>query len=470
MLLRRRPALTAFLLFWAGILLYRHYGVFLWIGLGASLLALLGFRLALLLLFLPLGALYLRGVGLAQGPEHVTKFPQGAFLIRGVQEREAKVLAYLSDQGQEPAQGIARVARLPELRPGEIWWVWAKVLTKPRWKAPGHEPVLFVLSAYRVRAWGGPLGKLRQYLDREIRWLSGDAPLREGLLRALLLGERRGLPEPLLEAFRKTGTIHLLAISGLHVGLIALLFAGILGILRLPRRWVLLGTAGGLAGFAWLVALRPSVLRAVILFLTYVLGELSGRRRDPLNLLGVAGLASLALNPLWAFAPGFHLSYAATFGILYLLPSKVHNRWIQWLGLPFWVSLAAGLFTAPLLAYHFQRIPLTGVPASPVLVLLLFWGMAEGMLALLFHPLLPLLAQLFAFQAQLAMEGILRGVWLLTHLPYAEIPHIQLSTSGLLLSYGCLLALRPVLFKLALLLYRQRSVSARRTVVRGTYP
>lgn len=470
-MLRKRPAFAAFLLFWTGVLLYRHLELFLWIGLGAALLALAGFRQTLFLLFLPLGALYLRGVGLGEGRHGISHLSEGAFLIRGTEEGRARILAQFRDGQEEKAQGTARVARLPELRSGELWWVWAKVWEKPRWKAPGQEPVLFVIAAYRVAAWGGPLGRLRSYLDREIHRIAGGSPLREGLLRALLLGERRGLPEPLLQAFRRTGTIHLLAISGLHVGLIGLLFAGILGLLRFPRRWVLAGTALGLVGFAWLVALRPSVVRAVVLFLAYVLGELSGRPRDPLNLLGAAGLFSLALNPLWAFSPGFHLSYAATFGILYLLPlAGKGNRWMQWLGLSFWVSLAASLFTAPLLAYHFQRIPLIGALASPFLILLLFWGLAEGAIALLLHPVLPVLSQLFALQTQLALEGILRGVWFSSKLSFAEIPQQSLPPPALLLIYGLLLLLRPLLFQGLPWIYRHLSASARRSALRGTYP
>ena len=216
------------------------------------------------------------------------------------------------------------------------------------------------------------------------------------LARALILADRGGLPRELTERFARAGLAHLLAISGLHVGVLAAAAAWLFG-LRLPtgRRHV---AAAGLtcAYVAWIGA-PPSAVRASLLFAGWALSRLRGSPVRTSDLLGVAAAVALLADPLTVIGPGFQLSFAGFGGVI--LGTATGRRWAEGRELGrrtrgLLLSAAAGAgacaLTAPLTALHFQRAapvavvsgllgtPLVGLGLLSSLAALILPGWAAG--------------------------------------------------------------------------------------------
>lgn len=232
----------------------------------------------------------------------------------------------------------------------------------------------------------------RRYL-RNLAWryLEGDEA---ALMLGLMLGERQDLSQQVKDAFSDTGTTHVLAVSGLHVVLVAFIIFLVLRACQLSKRWAAGGTIAGLAFYTLLTGSPPSIVRATIMSSAVIVGTLFERQGSGLNMLGLSGLAILAFWPQALFDIGFQLSYAATFGILTLtrpiqgLLSRITSQAQinAWLLTPLAVSAAAQLATTPLLALHFHRIPLVSLIANlavvPLTNMLLALGLAMAMLNL----------------------------------------------------------------------------------------
>jgi competence protein ComEC len=285
-----------------------------------------------------------------------------------------------------------------------------------------HQEVSGILriSEFKLldRSGGNPLMSdlvipLRRYLRNTIgHYLEGD---QASLLSGLLMGERHRLSPAVREAFSDTGTTHVLAVSGLHAGLMALIIFVILRILRLPKRAARLGTVAGLAVYTMAAGAGPSIVRSSIMVGMILLGGLWERQGNGLNMLGLAGLLILSFWPDASFDLGFQLSFSATAGILLLtkpleavlsrLPSP---GWFQkWLLVPLAVSLAAQIFTAPFLAWHFHRVPLISLVANLLVVPLTGLVLALALALAILHPLGGWLAWPLAASAWLASSTML---------------------------------------------------------------
>lgn len=250
---------------------------------------------------------------------------------------------------------------------------------------------------------------------RAVRWVRSRIRqrLRDGgfpddvlaVVAAMLIGDRT-LAAPATErAFRDAGTLHLMAVSGLHVGLLSLLVYGILVLAGAPRRKALAVLLFLLPLYAALCGGRPSVVRAVLMAAVVILGLRRGLFGQALNGLGLAALALLAHSPWNALDVGFQLSFAATLAIIAAfrpedpadLPWDPPPRWRAWILAPLGVALAAQLATFPIVAWHFGRVVFGGllvaVPAGllagPVLGLGFAWlalagtGLPEDVVGLL---------------------------------------------------------------------------------------
>jgi competence protein ComEC len=229
--------------------------------------------------------------------------------------------------------------------------------------------------------WIAAVFRLRHRWERLIR--ESFEPREAGLLLSLLLGQRTQLDERLKDAFVETGTIHLLVISGFNVGLVALLFEGLLRLLGLPWRLRLGVCAAGLGGYCLITGLSPPVTRATLMAWV-VLGACAlDRVISWTNVLSAAALAILWVNPTQLFDAGFQLSFGAVLSLLVFTP-----RWQPWIEArlawlrPVWLrryialSLTAtaavwvGLF--PVLAWYFYLV----APVSMVANLLIGLPMA----------------------------------------------------------------------------------------------
>ncbi len=296
---------------------------------------------------------------------------------------------------------------------------------------------------------------LRRHIEKTIDAnLHGDSA---ALLKGLMLGLGRKLPDDVRDAFADSGTVHILAVSGLHVGIIAglawLLFASII---RIPRGISAVMTIVLLAVFAGLVGGRPSVLRAAFMFSIIIVGASLNKPPNLLNSIGAAGAVLLAIKPIWIGDIGFQLSFGATLGIAYLLPK--FQSWLPekyqkanfagtWIISPFLVSLSATLGTAPLVAWHFHRFQLIGPIANLVVLPPLGIIIGYGILAVIFQPILPFLTKLF-----LAVDWLFLRIYLLNavkffaSLPFAYLTFPHPSFTWVVFYYVVLVA-SPVLLQ-----------------------
>lgn len=217
-------------------------------------------------------------------------------------------------------------------------------------------------------------------------------PVRSGaFLRAILLGDRSELPKDLKASFKKSGTMHVMAISGLHVGLIAFIIIYLLRALRIKRGFSYVFTIIFLIFFALLTLCRPSVVRATVMACVFLVGMLLGRRIDVYNSLGMAALVILIKNPKDLFNVGFQLSFLAVLSIVYFTPRilkvlrpEADFRIRRYLYTPLAVSLSAWVATFPLIIYHFRIITPIAVFANLLIIPALFVLLVSGVGLVLF--------------------------------------------------------------------------------------
>ncbi|MCA8911307.1 MAG: ComEC/Rec2 family competence protein [Planctomycetes bacterium] len=293
-------------------------------------------------------------------------------------------------------------------------------------KMPGQITLLEPPAAWDPR-------RLAPWVHAQFHRLIGSRMPKEraAVLGATLLGERGNLSAEQRAKFVRSGTVHLLVVSGLHVGLLAAAVLLLLRIFGVPPRWA--WCVAGLSALAYLfiTGVQPSVLRATIMIVIYALGRMLLRRPDPLNIVGASALVTLAINPADVAELGFQLSYLAVLGILVVAPvlrlrrplsdsERIERRPWQtgrdWLGASLRISLAVGLCTWPLLAYAVHVVSpsmlVTNLLVGPLLTLML--GVA------LFTPLavVPFIAAALAW-----VLSLLAGLLEVIAGAFAEVPY-----------------------------------------------
>lgn len=205
--------------------------------------------------------------------------------------------------------------------------------------------------------------------------LSPDA---QALVAALAAGERSAFRPALREAYIRSGNAHLLAVSGLHIGIFCLLIDTLSVVMLLffqgnRRRnlavtlavWLYVAATGG----------NASAVRAALMFTVYLSMRRTGQRTDGRRVLVVTALVMLAINPLWLYDVGFQISFLAMAGIMLWgipLSHRLRCRWrtINWFTGLSAIAVTATLATAPMIAHYFDRVSLLSpLLAAPTLLL-----------------------------------------------------------------------------------------------------
>jgi len=208
-----------------------------------------------------------------------------------------------------------------------------------------------------------------------------------GLAEALLIGYKDDLDKTLVQSYSNTGVVHVIAISGLHLGLIYWLLTWFFKPLqKMKLNPIAIGwlrpifILTGLWLFSLLAGAQPSVLRSAFMFTCIVLGDSFSRKSSIYNSLALSALLLLCINPYWLWDVGFQLSYAAVLSIVIFMQPIYHWFYIKNKTLDFiWklnaVTIAAQILTVPIGIYHFHQFPnyflLTNFLAVPLSSLIL---------------------------------------------------------------------------------------------------
>ncbi|HRZ13903.1 MAG TPA: ComEC/Rec2 family competence protein [Candidatus Omnitrophota bacterium] len=196
------------------------------------------------------------------------------------------------------------------------------------------------------------------------------SPIAAGMLQAMILGEKRAVPASLYRQMIKTGTVHILVVSGFNVGIVAFILVLVLRLMRIPRSLRFGCVAPLLVLYCLITGASPPVVRATIMAVFFLFALLVQREPDILNSCAMAALSILTMNPRELFNPSFQLSFSSVLAIICLHPrmkilfkaDKVRLLPCRFLLENSLISLSAWLGTAGFIAYYFRMI-------SPVAVL-----------------------------------------------------------------------------------------------------
>jgi len=261
---------------------------------------------------------------------------------------------------------------------------------------------------------------------------------------ALILGKKDLLETETKMAYANTGAMHVLAVSGLHVGLIYFGISFLLGLLPFrSSTWVWIKTWIMVAGvwfFALLTGASPSVLRAATMFSFIIVGQAMRHHPSIYNTLAASAFFLLCVQPFMLFEVGFQLSYLAVTGIVYFQGKIYGQLYIaNKLGDYIWkltsVAIAAQLVTLPISLYYFHQFPvyfwLSGLVVIPAAVVIMTFAVALFLVAV-FVPKLSFIPGVVLYTILYLTNGL---IFLISQLPGAIISGISISLLGLFLLY-----------------------------------
>ena len=262
------------------------------------------------------------------------------------------------------------------------------------------------------------------------------------IAKALLIGYKVDLDKDLVQAYSNAGVVHLIAISGLHLGLIYVLLFWITGKIPFVKRSKIIRLTLLLSGlwiFSFLTGASASVLRSAVMFTFIAVGMATNKKSSIYNSMAASAFVLLCINPFMLWDVGFQLSYCAVTGIV--IAQKLISDWFYFsnkIVRSVWqlasVSLAAQLFTLPLCIYYFHQVPLlflvSNIIAIPIATITLW-----SCLALVFISPIVLFATYVG-------KLISCFIWLLNHsilfinsLPFSLWDGISLSVADTILLY-----------------------------------
>ncbi|HHY40362.1 MAG TPA: DNA internalization-related competence protein ComEC/Rec2 [Syntrophaceticus sp.] len=206
-------------------------------------------------------------------------------------------------------------------------------------------------------------------------------------LEGILLGSKGGMTAEDRSIYQRTGLMHLFSVSGLHLGFVFIALLAAANLLKLKRFPTFILVTAGLWGYAGLIDFNPPVTRSAVMATVGLAAYLWQQRPNALNSLALAAFVLLLLDPSVLFEPGFQLSFAATWGIIYLaVPLGRHIPLPVGLREAVTVPVAAQLAILPLAAFYFRQVAAMGMIANilvvPLAGMVVYLGLAGMFLAL----------------------------------------------------------------------------------------
>ena len=298
-----------------------------------------------------------------------------------------------------------------------------------------------------------------------------------GIMKAVLLGDRSGISKPIRALFVQTGTAHILAISGLHMGIVTALFLVFAKIIPIGRRWQLTAVIFLVVSYAFLTGGRPSVVRAAVMTSVFLASFIVEKEFDMLNTLCLAGVIILLFNPFNLFDVGFQLSFSCVLAIIYAdlsmkkiglrrswgkgekFKARPFDRWGYHVLQSLYLSLVIWTSVAGLVVYYFGIITPITVFANIIVIPLISIIVALGFGLLSVGIMLPAWAFMFALCLKVALNIMVGLIFLCDKVPFAYIYIREISI-------WCIMAYYAVMFLIVFipwryLLYNLRMISGK---------
>lgn len=261
-----------------------------------------------------------------------------------------------------------------------------------------------------------------------------------GLAEALLIGYKDDLDKDLLQSYSNTGVVHVIAISGLHLGLIYWILNAVFRLLGKKRKGRLIKALLVICGL-WLFSLlaggAPSVMRSAVMFSFIALA--GSKKISVYNSLALSAFLLLCYHPFWLWDTGFQLSYVAVLSIvIFMRPVYnwfyIKNKLLDLCWKLIATSVAAQILTTPVIIYYFNQFPnyflitnLVAIPLSSAIIL--------GELLLCAFSVMPALGQITGLMVGWLIRMLNTFIEHMEHMPFVTIDHLRLSLSQLMIAY-----------------------------------
>lgn len=260
-------------------------------------------------------------------------------------------------------------------------------------------------------------------------------------LGGLLYGARSTIPAELQESFRRTGTSHIIAISGYNITIVTSMVMLALMAVLIPRKKAFWLAVTAIAGFVIMVGAQASVVRAGAMGMLGLTAQQVGRLARPLPLIVAAALGMVFVNPfVLLFDAGFQLSFLAVIGLTYLAPDL--ERFFSWLpkrlGQVIAETSGAIVLTLPLMMYQFGRVSIVAPVANTAILLAIPWIMLGGGVAVIGAWIVPFIGQVLFGLTWVLLSYVIKVVELFARLPFASV-EAQLPWWVMAAVYGVLL-------------------------------
>jgi competence protein ComEC len=259
-------------------------------------------------------------------------------------------------------------------------------------------------------------------------------------LFAMLFGGYDGISREVLDAFSITGIIHILSVSGSHITLLAACAAKAARFLRLPPFIRVAAIFAAVLGYGAAAGFVPPVVRSAVMGLSVFVAEALGREKEAKLTLVYAAFIMLIVKPALLFDISFELSFAATFGLIYLAPKIAAALWFlpHFMAVSFSVTTAAQLAALPFMSWYFNTVSISAFLANLLLVPLIEALIMAVLAILSVGALLPFLAKAALALSALLLGVVVEGARLLAHLPLASLRVPTLDICGGVIFYGIL--------------------------------
>ena len=271
------------------------------------------------------------------------------------------------------------------------------------------------------------------------------------LLKGLILGERNEISSETKTAFSNSGVMHVLAVSGLHIGFVVIFFSLLFTLLRLPYRLKIILLMISLALYAAIVGFKAPVVRASLVVELYLFGKYLQRQLYPLNLLAAAALIILTINPLELFQASFQLSFMAVISIFYIykilqklfIKNKFYQKVVglkigNYICQLFLISVAVSCGTLPLTIYYFEKLPLLGIFINIIAVPLTGCVIILGFMFIIISPIFWPLANLIYYVNDFLITLLIKLISTTNGFHFTYLPIYGTTILQILLIYLCL--------------------------------